>query len=98
MVIPHGPGVTRHVRALWVVLFHISAAGHIGRLEAQLPRWIDRIFKDGHLGGAIFFALSGFVIARSVRHATVTPSYLVRFALRRSIRLDPPYWASILFV
>jgi peptidoglycan/LPS O-acetylase OafA/YrhL len=86
------------VAALWVVFFHVGAAGHIARLEAQLPRWADSFFTGGHLGVAVFFALSGFVIAHSVRGAQITPSYLGRFMLRRSIRLDPPYWASILFV
>ena len=88
----------RGIAALWVVFFHISAAGHISRLEAQLPRWADHIFTDGHLGVAIFFALSGFVIAHSIRGAQITPSYVGRFMLRRSIRLEPPYWASMIFV
>jgi peptidoglycan/LPS O-acetylase OafA/YrhL len=46
----------------------------------------------------VFFVISGFVIAYSVRNARVTPGYLGNYALRRSIRLDPPYWATILFV
>jgi len=88
----------RGLAALWVVLFHISAGGHITHLEAQLPLAADRLFTAGHLGVAIFFALSGFVIAHSVRGVSITPGYVGRFMLRRSIRLDPPYWASILFV
>jgi peptidoglycan/LPS O-acetylase OafA/YrhL len=88
----------RGIAALWVVFFHISAAGHIARLEARLPAWADRFFTAGHLGVAIFFALSGFVIAHSVRGAEITPGYVGRFMLRRSIRLEPPYWASIIFV
>jgi peptidoglycan/LPS O-acetylase OafA/YrhL len=88
----------RGLAALWVVLFHVAAAGHISGLRSQLPPLTDHIFTAGHLGVAIFFALSGFVITHSVAGASITPSYLGRFALRRSIRLDPPYWASILFV
>jgi peptidoglycan/LPS O-acetylase OafA/YrhL len=88
----------RGLAALWVVFFHVGAGGHIARLESQLPLWADTFFTAGHLGVAIFFALSGFVIAHSVRDAQITPAYLGRFMLRRSIRLDPPYWASILFV
>ncbi len=88
----------RGLAALWVVLFHVAAAGHISGLRSQLPPLTDHIFTAGHLGVAIFFALSGFVITHSVAGASITASYLGRFALRRSIRLDPPYWASILFV
>ena len=88
----------RGLAALWVVLFHVSEAGHIANLRADLPSWADPIFTSGHLGVAIFFALSGFVITHSVAGASITPGYLGRFALRRSVRLDPPYWASILFV
>ena len=87
----------RGLAALWVALFHVSEAGHIANLRADLPSWADPIFTAGHLGVAIFFALSGFVITHSVAGASITPGYLGRFALRRSIRLDPPYWASILF-
>ncbi len=88
----------RGLAALWVVLFHVSEAGHIANLRSQLPSWADPIFTAGHLGVAIFFALSGFVITHSVAGASITAGYLGRFALRRSIRLDPPYWVSILFV
>jgi peptidoglycan/LPS O-acetylase OafA/YrhL len=89
----------RGLAALWVVLFHISAGRHIAALEAELPHWADTLsFTAGHLGVAIFFALSGFVIAHSIRGARITGGYLGRFMLRRSIRLDPPYWASIVLV
>ena len=88
----------RGLAALWVVLFHVAEAGHITGLRSQLPSWADLVFTAGHLGVAVFFALSGFVITHSVAGASIAASYIGRFALRRSIRLDPPYWASILFV
>lgn len=75
----------RGIAALWVVLFHLSAAGHS-------TFWLFRI---GNNGVAIFFALSGFVIAHSIRDQQITFGFIGRFALRRSIRLDPAYWASI---
>jgi peptidoglycan/LPS O-acetylase OafA/YrhL len=43
----------------------------------------------------VFFVLSGFVIAYTLRQARLTPLAFGRFLLRRSIRLDPPYWVSI---
>jgi peptidoglycan/LPS O-acetylase OafA/YrhL len=50
----------------------------------------------GRIGVDIFFVLSGFVIAYSVRKERVTPGFLGNFAFRRSIRLDPPYWVAII--
>lgn len=49
----------------------------------------------GYLGVAVFFVLSGFVISMSVGTRPISASFLGRFALRRAIRLDPPYWLSI---
>ena len=48
----------RGLAALWVVFFHVSTAGHISGLRSQLPSWADLFFSAGHLGVAIFFALS----------------------------------------
>ena len=47
------------------------------------------------LGVQVFFAVSGFVIGLSVSGARISPAYVCRFILRRSIRLDPPYWCVI---
>ena len=75
----------RGFAALWVALYH--ARGHAPSFGF--------LFDTGHYGVAIFFALSGFVIMHSISGATVTPGYWGRFMLRRSIRLDPSYWAAI---
>jgi peptidoglycan/LPS O-acetylase OafA/YrhL len=86
----------RGIAALWVVLFHAAEGRHIPALLLALPRPFEAIvFSWGHYGVAIFFALSGFVIAYSIRDAALTLGFLGRFVLRRSLRLDPPYWASI---
>jgi predicted nicotinamide N-methyase len=39
------------------------------------------------------FVLSGFVISHSIYREKVTVALSARFMLRRSLRLDPPYWA-----
>ena len=89
----------RGIAALWVVLFHAAEGGHLAGIRATLPRWLfDGLFEAGHYGVAIFFALSGFVIAHSLRAADVSPRFAGRFVLRRAIRLDPPYWATIALV
>lgn len=77
----------RGVAASMVVLCHL-----VGRTDAA---WLT---KQGYLGVAIFFVLSGFVISMSVGDRRISLSFLGRFAARRAIRLDPPYWASIFLV
>jgi peptidoglycan/LPS O-acetylase OafA/YrhL len=88
----------RGIAASWVVLFHASEGHHIDRLKEAMPAWFHPVFDLGDNGVAIFFALSGFVIVHSLEGDRITPEYIGRFALRRSLRLDPPYWASIAFV
>jgi peptidoglycan/LPS O-acetylase OafA/YrhL len=42
---------------------------------AHLEQWIAQLIHVGYLGVAIFFVLSGVVIARSVGRNRVTASY-----------------------
>jgi hypothetical protein len=86
----------RGLAALTVLVYHFY--GHLsqwGKVE-RLPRPIHLVITHGDQAVFIFFVLSGFVIAYSVGQARVTARYLGRFALRRSLRLDPPYWIVIL--
>jgi peptidoglycan/LPS O-acetylase OafA/YrhL len=85
----------RGVAALSVVLFHLTEANHIPLLTSWLPSWVVFILEHGNLGVAIFFVLSGFVIAHSVHGERVTIPLAGRFMLRRSLRLEPPYWFAI---
>ena len=86
----------RGIGALAVTWFHFA---WMTPLREPLTRsFAGPLFgacQFGHLGVPLFFALSGFVIAHSLRDAEVTAAYFARFALRRSLRLDPPYWAAI---
>jgi peptidoglycan/LPS O-acetylase OafA/YrhL len=89
----------RGLAALWVVLFHASAGGHIESLKAALPGQLVRLlFEFGYLGVSVFFVVSGFVMMHSVRELPVTPDVGRRFMLRRLLRLTPPYYASIAFI
>ena len=83
----------RGVAALWVVLFHASM--HVENFYAVLPAWLRSGLLLGHNGVPIFFVLSGFVIAHSVGRSRVDGAYCGRFVLRRMLRLEPPYWASM---
>jgi len=49
----------------------------------------------GQLGVDVFFVLSGFVITLSIANSKINWRYWLRFAARRSLRLDPPYWACL---
>jgi hypothetical protein len=85
----------RGVAAIWVACFHFY-----GGLSNQFTRHtfvnpFHFILAHGNAGVEIFFVISGFVIAYSVRARRVTPGYFGQFVLRRSVRLEPPYWTTI---
>jgi peptidoglycan/LPS O-acetylase OafA/YrhL len=84
----------RGIAALLVVLFHLYE-----NLRPAVSTWFPRTLafglEHGRIGVDIFFALSGFVIAHSLRDGERSMRYFGRFALRRSIRLDPPLWVVI---
>ena len=86
----------RGIAALWVVLFHMSEGGHIDSFKALLPQALALvIFDHGDLGVAIFFVLSGFVMAFTVKNAKVDSEFATKFILRRLTRLTPPYYFAI---
>ncbi|WP_028967355.1 acyltransferase family protein [Sphingomonas phyllosphaerae] len=88
--------VLRGLAALWVVLFHVWTLQSIRTLYEAMPSPLREIvFDDGRGGVAVFFVLSGFVIAHSLWGKQVDGRYAGTFAIRRSLRLDPAYWASI---
>jgi peptidoglycan/LPS O-acetylase OafA/YrhL len=85
----------RGFAALSVVLYHTIASHHVPALQQVLPGWLGAVLERGHLGVAVFFVLSGFVIAMSLEGSKIDAAGAGRFMLRRSIRLDPPYWVAI---
>lgn len=85
----------RGIAALSVVLFHLNVAIQ-KHVPHAFPFLLEKIFSWGYLGVQIFFVLSGFAIAYSLRHTQMNSSFFMHFLVRRSIRLDPPYWVVIL--
>jgi peptidoglycan/LPS O-acetylase OafA/YrhL len=81
----------RGLASMAVVLFHAVAGEHIN----SLPPWLRATVAQGEFGVSVFFVLSGFVIAHSQRDRKLTICGVGHFMLRRSIRLDPPYWVAI---
>lgn len=85
----------RGYAALAVVFYHLTEVV-MAELEIWCPEFIIQIFKFGFLGVPVFFVISGFAIAASVNNLEISRSFFGNFILRRSLRLDPPYWAAIL--
>ena len=86
----------RGIAALGVLIFHIAFS------SALAPVWLRAVpsfvNEAGHTlanGVEVFFVLSGWVIAHSMRRDPLQFSSLLRFLVRRTIRLTPPYWAAI---
>jgi peptidoglycan/LPS O-acetylase OafA/YrhL len=64
--------------------------------KSQLTQWILLQWGYfGKLGVDVFFVLSGFVITLSLASHRIDFRFWLRFAGRRSLRLDPPYWMCI---
>lgn len=84
----------RGLAALAVILphsvgfFSSVSPGAAARAMIGLSKW-------GHHGVDVFFVLSGFVIAHTLGRLRLGPAAVGNFLLRRSIRLDPPYWMAI---
>ena len=81
----------RGFAALWVAMLHFYLM-KAAVFSEMLPAPLLLFLRSGGLGVDIFFVLSGFVIAHTVRQRWITSSLIGRFVLRRSLRLDPPYW------
>jgi len=87
----------RGLAAMAVMFFHFFAQGvsplH-GELAGGLPSWLTQTIGHMFSGVDVFFVLSGFVIAFSMDGRTADLRYAGNFILRRSLRLDPPYWVA----
>lgn len=58
---------------------------------------IERVVQLGSLGVDLFFVLSGFLITSVLINAKGSPNFFSRFYLRRSLRIFPLYFVSLLF-
>lgn len=88
----------RGIAAVCVVLHHLL---HNTVLEVTLRKILPLPFQDvcwyGAFGVEIFFVISGFVIAHSLRDFDFSMKGAGTFILRRQLRLDPPYWIVMAF-
>jgi peptidoglycan/LPS O-acetylase OafA/YrhL len=85
----------RGLAALAVVLPHA-----VGLFVYAHDSWLSRLFLRladyGRSSVEVFFVVSGFAIAYSLRDAVQDGFSLGRFLMRRAARLDPPYWVGLL--
>jgi peptidoglycan/LPS O-acetylase OafA/YrhL len=86
----------RGIAALMVLVCHLWNNAGWRQLEPGFPSWVGHLFVEFFRGVDIFFVISGFVIAYSIRNLVVGPATAANFALRRQVRLDPPYWTCTL--
>ena len=77
----HTVDALRALAALWVCLFHFTSATGIGAY--------------GYLGVTIFFVISGFIVPYSMMRGGYTIAAWPTFMVKRLVRLEPPYLASI---
>ena len=79
----------RGLAALAVACYHLTNMGYLS------GTWLQQAGSYGWLGVESFFVISGFVIPYSLLAARYDQSQFGRFLLRRIVRIDPPYLASI---
>jgi peptidoglycan/LPS O-acetylase OafA/YrhL len=60
--------------------------------------WGNGVFRYGRLGVEVFFVISGFIIPYALSRANYKVGSYWRFLLKRLVRLEPPYIASILII
>lgn len=89
------PDALRAIAALMVVLPHSIGLFAYFASPGTVTRAVMTVSAWGVYGVQIFFVLSGFVIAYTFRGQRVTLRSTAWFALRRSVRLDPPYWCAM---
>jgi peptidoglycan/LPS O-acetylase OafA/YrhL len=85
--------ILRGIAALSVCIVHISLV-----INFHVNKIIDYIIMNGQQGVAIFFVISGFILPYSLYKKGYSIKGFFTFLFRRSIRIDPPYWASIALV
>lgn len=85
----------RGLAATLVCLYHFTHGNHNFISEGN---WVKAVASKGWLGVEIFFVISGFIIPYSMARSQYQLRNLPRFLLKRWLRIDPPYWMSIVFV
>ena len=81
----------RGLASFWVCWFHLTRGGE------AFPTWgpLRASGSNGWLGVEMFFVISGFIIPYVLHKSRYTLGDFKNFALKRLVRLEPPYLVSI---
>jgi peptidoglycan/LPS O-acetylase OafA/YrhL len=80
----------RGLAALSVCWYHVAASGSL-----ETKGWLHASAKFGWLGVDVFFVISGFVIPYALWRAGYGLRDFGRYLVKRSARIEPPYFAAI---
>ena len=81
--------------ALGVMIYHLCVMSALTpAISRALGTWKE-VLEVGQYGVQIFFVISGFVIAHTLRDYKPSRVAAWNFIIRRQLRLDPPYWAVL---
>lgn len=83
----------RAIAALGVCFVHVQLATGV-----TFNKVIDYIINNGQQGVAVFFVISGFILPISLYRNGYEFKNFFRFIVKRSLRVDPPYWFSIILL
>lgn len=82
--------ILRGIAALLICIVHASII-----INFHVNKFIDYILTSGQQGVPIFFVISGFILPYSLHKKGYVLNNFFTFLLRRSVRIDPPYWCAI---
>jgi peptidoglycan/LPS O-acetylase OafA/YrhL len=85
----------RAASALAIIVHHYHNYLWMGRPEAYGGEALQFVATYLRSSVQVFFLVSGFAIAHSLRGIVIDGGVVGRFILRRSIRLDPLYWIGL---
>lgn len=68
---------------------------HFGFALTDYPA-LSSAFNLGQIGVPLFFFISGFIIVYALEQSGYRVDQFFTFLIKRSIRIDPPYWAMIM--
>jgi peptidoglycan/LPS O-acetylase OafA/YrhL len=96
-VMPALTGI-RFPLALWVVSHHLTGAGRMLDPLTSANGTVRAAVDAAWVGLSVFFAISGFVLARRYHGTTWNRPALVQYAVARGARVYPVYLLSLLIL
>lgn len=86
----------RGIAILMVVFYHLYYLQFPRTETGNVILDAGNLTRFGKMGIYIFFVVSGFIISYVTIGKVVSWSFIGKFILKRQIRLDPPYWFTVI--